>query len=183
MSLLVAALLFPFAVSPHSVAAGEKDAGSVHRQFDFWLGAWNVNNRSLMPGGATWSDTGQAHARISPLFDHQLVIERWSGKNHGSRVIGFSARAYDPALGKWVILLNWPGGQNVGFGTMRRRVPSRARRVPLRRRYPPHPLLLLGHPARLDPLGRRELCGRWANLADQLDHGVLTHGARRGDDA
>ena len=86
------------------------------RQFDFWLGEWQVQNKHLRRGG--WTDSGTAVARIQAVADGNAVLERWTGELGGDPLIGFSLRAFDPELGKWVIYLNWHGGQPVGFFVM-----------------------------------------------------------------
>ena len=86
------------------------------RQFDFWLGEWSVDNKRLKRGG--WVDSGTAVARIQAVADGNAVLERWTGELGGDPLIGFSLRAYDPALGKWVIHLNWHGGRPGSFFVM-----------------------------------------------------------------
>ena len=88
-----------------------------HRYFDFWAGEWNVQNKNLQKDG-TWKDTGTAVALIQPVVDGGAILEQWSGTARGNRLIGSSLRAYDPDFGKWVIYLNWDGGQPGGFFEM-----------------------------------------------------------------
>jgi hypothetical protein len=86
------------------------------RAFDFWVGTWDVQN--MQPGfGGGWGDVGRAVARIHSVAGGNAVLERWSGKAGGD-LFGFSLRAWDPVLGKWVIWLNWHGGQPAGFFIM-----------------------------------------------------------------
>lgn len=87
-----------------------------HRQFDFWLGEWNVQNKHLR--GGSWKDSGTARALIQPVVDGGAILEQWNGVLDGDPLIGFSIRAYDPSLGKWVIYLNWHGGKPGGFSPM-----------------------------------------------------------------
>lgn len=86
-------------------------------EFDFWLGEWAVVNRHLQRSGR-WKDGGTAVARIQSVADGAAVLERWTGEARGDRLIGFSLRAWDPSLGKWVIYLNWHGGSPAGFFVM-----------------------------------------------------------------
>lgn len=85
-------------------------------EFDFWLGTWNVQNKQLGFGGR-WKDSGTAVARIHSVAGGSAVLERWSGEA-GGELEGFSLRAWDPALSRWVIWLNWHGGQPAGFFIM-----------------------------------------------------------------
>ncbi len=101
------------------LAAPGSAADDPHDQFDFWLGEWTVSNRHLRNG--SWSESGQSHARITPVLDGMAVLEEWDGKPGGmSGVFGFSLRWYDADLQRWVVILNWPGGstQSPRFGRM-----------------------------------------------------------------
>ena len=86
------------------------------RQFDFWWGEWNVKNLQL--DGETFGDAGSAVARIHPVADGAATLEQWDGTLRGDALIGSSLRAWDPALGRWVIWLNWHGGSPGGFFVM-----------------------------------------------------------------
>jgi hypothetical protein len=71
----------PGAGSPSGCAAAE------HRQFDFWVGDWDVFNPAGSQAGTN---------RILSLLEGCLVEENWAG---GIR--GRSMNAYDAAIGKW----------------------------------------------------------------------------------
>ena len=86
------------------------------RQFDFWLGEWDVVNRRARDG--RWIDDGAARARVHGVVDGGAVLERWDGTLGGKPLFGFSLRAYDAALGRWVIWLNWTGTGPDGFSEM-----------------------------------------------------------------
>lgn len=90
---------------------------SPRRQFDFWVGEWEVNNRFLQADGS-WKDGGGARARITPVLDGDAILEEWSGTLSGRQQLGFSLRAYDKASKKWKLLLNWPSGGDTNFGTL-----------------------------------------------------------------
>ena len=96
-------------------APGEPDP---HRQFDFWLGEWSVQNRHMAPDG-TWSDGDVTRARISSVCDGAAVLEEWAGDFRGRFMNGFSLRAYDPAAAEWDLLLFWTVDGNGGFGRLR----------------------------------------------------------------
>jgi hypothetical protein len=74
--------------------AAENDEPCSHqpqyRQFDFWVGTWDVFNPQGQKAGTN---------RIEKSLDGCLVTENWSsaGGDHGS-----SMNYYDPQLGKWV---------------------------------------------------------------------------------
>lgn len=69
----------------HGFCAGER-----YRDFDFWLGDWNVVGPTGAPNGAT--------NRIVRDLDGCAVLENWTAPN-GSR--GRSLNAYDRGDGQW----------------------------------------------------------------------------------
>lgn len=85
------------------------------RQFDFWLGEWDVQNRHL--NGGQWQETGTARALIQAVADGKAILEQWEGTAR-TPLHGFSVRTYDDQLDKWVIVLNWHGGQPSSFSQM-----------------------------------------------------------------
>ena len=100
-----------------AVAATGTDGPPDHgREFDFWLGAWDVQNRHLQDDG-TWRDTFRARATIASVVDGHAVLEAWSGID-GHPLRGFSLRAWDPDLERWVVILNWTARGPSGFGRM-----------------------------------------------------------------
>lgn len=87
------------------------------REFDFWVGEWDVNNRRL--GEAGYRDAGKAKARIRPILGGAAILEEWDGQPGGhEHVFGISIRHYDPEKGRWVIALNWPNPRQAGFSHM-----------------------------------------------------------------
>ena len=82
------------------------------RQFDFWLGAWDVNLRVLQQD-KTWKDSIRAEARIYSVLDGKAVLELWES----APIRGFSLRYFDVAQNRWVLWLNWPGaGRSASSG-------------------------------------------------------------------
>lgn len=79
------------------------------RQFDFWLGSWEVNLRMLQED-LTWEDRVAARVRIYSVLDGKAVLELWDSEP----IKGFSIRYYDPARDAWVLWLNWPGQDRSG---------------------------------------------------------------------
>ena len=102
----------PFEHDGAEVAIGDDP----YREFDFWVGEWDVANKHLRRG--RWVDSGSAKARIEAVAEGAAVLERWTGELGGDPLIGFSLRAYDPELGKWSVWLNWHGGNPGGFSLM-----------------------------------------------------------------
>lgn len=78
------------------------------RQFDFWVGEWNVTNRFLQDDG-TWVDAGSARNQVFPVLGGRAVMELWDGTIYGGRrLVGFSVRYYDAESESWRLVLNWP---------------------------------------------------------------------------
>ena len=104
------------AVVAAAIASGAATAGpcadSGHRQFDFWLGDWVVENRQRNPATPeepTLRPTGTAAASVHSILDGCAVVEHWEGYLAPDRhVLGFSLRSFDPETGRWRVLLNWP---------------------------------------------------------------------------
>ena len=88
-----------------------------HRQFDFWVGEWSVQNRFLQPNGS-WLEADVTRARITPVCDGQAILEEWAGPYRGTYMNGFSLRAWDPDEQHWNLLLNWTTDGNSSFGTL-----------------------------------------------------------------
>jgi hypothetical protein len=79
-----------------------------HRQFDFWLGDWNVRNQSLLPNRTPQNFDGSATDRVYTVVDGCAVVEHWQGEAFGRFIRGFSVRAFDPATNAWTLALLWP---------------------------------------------------------------------------
>ncbi len=91
------------------------------RQFDFWIGEWDVENQNRdprTPADSTWHATGAATDRVYPVLDGCAIVELWDGYLTFGHVVGFSVRTYDPDAGRWTLLLNWPAGQGPIFSTL-----------------------------------------------------------------
>lgn len=81
--------------SAAAVAAGPCPPGSKSREFDFWLGSWDVSLESGERAGAN---------QIVAEQDGCVLVERWAGAKGGT---GISLNYYDPESGQWV--QNWVG--------------------------------------------------------------------------
>lgn len=94
----LALLLAPHALlAQEDVAAGEDAAtktaercrGPEYRQFDFWIGSWEVHN----PDGEL-----VGHNTISSVARGCGLLEEWRGRQGGR---GVSVNAYESASGRW----------------------------------------------------------------------------------
>lgn len=92
-------------LSGETVAATPPCAEGPYRQFDFWIGEWDVSDAEGKTAGVN---------RIANEANGCVLVERWSSAAGGS---GQSLNYYDPAAGKWKqlwvglgILLHMEGG-------------------------------------------------------------------------
>ena len=69
------------------------------RQFDFWIGEWNVTTPDGRPAGIS---------KIEPIAGHTGLLENWTGAGGGS---GKSLNAYNRAKKQWQQF--WVGGGGV----------------------------------------------------------------------
>lgn len=70
---------------------GSPCAAPEHRQFDFWVGEWNVTGQGQVGGPVSTNI-------VENLLDGCVIQENWTAAN-GSR--GRSINAYDPDTGEW----------------------------------------------------------------------------------
>jgi hypothetical protein len=85
------------------------------RQFDFWIGEWQVQNR-FKQADNSWKDEGGAKVKIFPVLDGKAVMEFWSGTAKALKETkGFSLRYFDTETQKWKLALNWPQPNNGGY--------------------------------------------------------------------
>ncbi len=79
------------------------------RQFDFWLGRWDVNLRIRKDG--EWPESSvRAETEVYSILDGKAVLELWDSEP----IQGFSLRYFDTEQGKWMLWLNWPGKNRSG---------------------------------------------------------------------
>ncbi len=114
MHALVLAAALLASSSPHIDPDTDSDP---HRQFDFWVGEWSVQNRHLGPDGL-WTDGDRTRARITPVCAGAAILEEWAGPFRGGFMNGFSLRAWDPEAQRWSLLLNWTTDGNGTFGRL-----------------------------------------------------------------
>lgn len=82
------------------------------RQFDFWVGEWDVNLRVRQADGS-WADQHRSEAMIYPILSGKAVLELWS-EDRVEGIKGYSLRYFDPGRQEWVLWLNWPGMNRSG---------------------------------------------------------------------
>jgi hypothetical protein len=60
------------------------------RQFDFWLGDWEV----------TWGEGQHGHNHVEAILDGRVILEQFDGRP-GAPLRGMSLSVYSPALQAW----------------------------------------------------------------------------------
>ena len=60
------------------------------RQFDFWLGDWDL----------TWGEAGKGTNRITAVLDNRVIQEQFDG-TPSTPLQGLSVSTYNTQLGKW----------------------------------------------------------------------------------
>jgi hypothetical protein len=86
------------------------------RQFDFWVGEWDVNLR-IRQDDLTWADQVRSVASIYPILRGKAVLELWSDLRDDG-IKGYSLRYFDTARDEWVLWLNWPGPGRSGSSSL-----------------------------------------------------------------
>lgn len=91
------------------------------RQFDFWLGDWDIDQNILQADG-TWLELS-AKTHVEKDLEGCALIEHWEGKvqffwegmKKPEPMHGLSVRAYDPESNRWRI--HWMDTRHPKFGT------------------------------------------------------------------
>ncbi|NKB88382.1 MAG: hypothetical protein GKS06_09190 [Acidobacteria bacterium] len=83
------------------------------RQFDFWVGAWDVNLR-IRQDDFTWLDSVQSRAQIFSILGGKAILELWDSQP----IKGYSLRYFDVERGEWVLWLNWPNPNASGSNSI-----------------------------------------------------------------
>ncbi|GEM_PF-849645 len=86
------------------------------REFDFWIGEWDVNLRIQQPD-KQWKDQIKSKAKIYSVNDGRAILELWNDQRPQG-IKGFSLRYYDFTREKWVLWLNWPGRNSSGLSSL-----------------------------------------------------------------
>ncbi len=79
------------------------------RQFDFWIGDWDIQQKILGSDGG-WIEL-PAHTHVEPILGGCALLERWSGRvqffwegmSKPEAMDGMSVRAWDPKEAVWRI--------------------------------------------------------------------------------
>lgn len=91
------------------------------RDFDFWIGEWDIQQKILKQDGM-WLEF-DAKTSVSLALEGCAILEHWEGTvqffwegmQSAERMQGLSVRAYDPERGKWYI--HWMDSRTPRFGT------------------------------------------------------------------
>lgn len=94
--LLVTGLLLAATPTLKAAESGCPDPRS--RQFDFWIGNWEVSNANGSVAG---------HNRIEPILDGCVLKESWTGSSGSA---GTSLNFFDPVRGRWRQFWVWREG-------------------------------------------------------------------------
>jgi hypothetical protein len=97
---------------------GQGPCQGQYRDFDFWIGEWDVLNRNRGSADTRWFETGTATARIYPVVGGCGIVEHWRGHAFGDFLVGFSLRSFNPQRGRWDLALLWPNTGNPRFGEL-----------------------------------------------------------------
>ncbi len=123
--LALAGLLLGLRIAPATAQSNDEPPPACPapeaRQFDFWIGDWDIHNRHRnpqTPEDPTWFDTGGATNRVYAILDGCAIVEHWMGRLVFATIHGFSVRAYDPDKEQWVLVLHWPGATGGAFSTL-----------------------------------------------------------------
>jgi len=77
------------------------------RQFDFWVGEWDIKNRMFQGEDIGWF-IWPSQAIIESAAGGDAIVEFWNSLDELHDIVGFSMRWYDEEAEEWVIVLNWP---------------------------------------------------------------------------
>ena len=93
-------------------------ASSEHRTFDFWIGDWDVNWRSQLPGEFHHQKVGSwTRNRVFPVLGGKAIMEiawdRDMPEQPSQR--GMSIRYFDTDKNRWVMAQHWPSASGAGW--------------------------------------------------------------------
>jgi hypothetical protein len=95
-------------------------ASTEARQFDFWIGTWDIR-QSILRRDGSWLSL-PARTSVRPALDGCALVEQWEGEvmffwegmTEPRRRSGLSVRAYDPETKQWYI--HWMDTGATRFG-------------------------------------------------------------------
>ena len=94
---IVVVSVFPFGAVVASAQSPPKCSDEKSRQFDFWIGEWEVYSGEQLAG----------HSRIEPILDGCVLQENWTGAQGSA---GSSFNFYNPQTGRWQQFWVWRNG-------------------------------------------------------------------------
>lgn len=103
---------------PSHMVLGQGPCTGPYRDFDFWIGEWDVLNRNRPDTESRWYDTGLATDRVYPIAAGCGIVEHWRGDAYGEFIEGFSLRSFNPNSGQWELALLWPSDGQPRFGVL-----------------------------------------------------------------
>jgi hypothetical protein len=95
LALVIAALQAAGPAGGAQAESAPRDcSASVHRQFDFWIGSWD-----MVPNGAVLKPDQRPSSNVITLVhDGCVLVENWSAATGGT---GMSVNIYDRSRGQW----------------------------------------------------------------------------------
>jgi hypothetical protein len=122
MPLSLTVLPFLLAVAPAVSPAPDPSACATAeaRQFDFWLGDWQIDQQIRQADGS-WLHL-PARTSVTSVLDGCALLEHWEGDvkfywekmDAIEHMEGLSVRSYDPEAGEWCI--HWMDSRHPRFG-------------------------------------------------------------------
>ena len=76
-------------------------AGPEYRQFDFWIGEWDLRIRTRKALGSAEWDEAAGTQRVETILSGCAIAEHFRGDGPGAPWAGESYSAWQPALHKW----------------------------------------------------------------------------------
>jgi hypothetical protein len=71
------------------------------RDFDFWVGNWDLRVRQRIGVEGEEFREGRAVASVRPILDGCVILEEFDGDKLPRPVVGMSVSTFDPKKGKW----------------------------------------------------------------------------------
>lgn len=117
LTFIAAFFSFLSLLAQHNESVHSNFQSDSYRQFDFWMGEWDVNLRIKNDSGV-WNDQVQSTARIYRLLDGKAILELWNENKVGTGIKGYSLRYFHEEKNKWELWLNWPGRNTSGTNSL-----------------------------------------------------------------
>jgi hypothetical protein len=75
-------------------------AGPEIRQFDFWIGEWNLVSRVRAPDKDVWTEEKGTDS-VRPVLNGCALLQEWNGTVGGQPLHGMSLTSWLPRSGEW----------------------------------------------------------------------------------